>query len=124
MMSPSDSAPRIQPERLDTVTFPAGTEILDNIPNPQASRIELMVRETGVPAYVTFLRSFLPSYAYKGHPKEYLYVYRSDSRKLVDLGCVDETTSAILDLMNVFWLPDGKHIQFMYHGALYIVSSD
>jgi len=124
MTVPSAAPTGTRPTRLDTVSFPAGTKILDNLPNPQGSCIELLVRETGIPPYVTLLRKLFPRYPYLAHPTEALYVYRTDNRKFVEIGCVPETSSTSSDIANAFWQPDGKHIQFFYHQAVYIVSTE
>jgi len=124
MTSPSGAPKGTHPTRLDTITFPAGTKTVGYMTNPQGTCIELQVSEIGIPPYVTLLRKLFPRYPYLAHPIEALYVYRADQKRLVEIGCVPKTAAAVPEIENAFWQPDGKHIRFYYHQAVYIVSAD
>jgi hypothetical protein len=125
MMSPAGATLTTLPSTRDTLLYPRGSWLTSQKTNPQQTRILLYVHESGIPLWVNFVRKLLPSYSYKTHPFEHLCVYRADTRAVVEVGRIYETPSHEENQqMHMDWLPDGKHIQFFYHNAVYIVSAD
>jgi hypothetical protein len=121
---PVGSLPHTPLKQIDTLTFPAGTQVYNNIPNPQMTRIEILVSETSVPPFETLIGHLFPSLSHLAHPVERLCVYRVDKKQLYEIGRVAKTSTTLPDVMNAWWLPDGKHIQFLYKNAVYFVSAD
>jgi hypothetical protein len=122
IMRPANSPPGTQAVQIDTIAFPPGTQICNNIPNADRTRIEFVVRETYVPSYARITQRLIPSYRYPVRPIERLCIYRLDKKEFYEVGRVEGNTGPNPELIHIFWLPDGKHIQFLYKNAVYRVA--
>ncbi|MCW3098311.1 MAG: hypothetical protein JWL77_3929 [Chthonomonadaceae bacterium] len=72
--------------------------------------------------------SLLPKFNSKPIVTEELWVSRANGQDLRELGYVpsvlDEFDSLTSYLTCTTWLPDDKHISFIYNGALYVVPTE
>ena len=77
---------------------------------------------------LVWLHRMIPKFNPKPTITEALWVSRSDGRGLREIGYVpahlNEDGRPTDGLQNVRWLPDGKHISFIYHSTLYVVPAE
>jgi hypothetical protein len=107
-------------EPTDSVSFRSGTNVFDYAPNSQMTRIMFQVIDPQVPAYAALVHRLCPSYDFPERPIDRIFIYRPDKEVMYELGRVDETSSGTPELQ-AMWLPDGKHLQFWYKNAVYVV---
>lgn len=124
LVRPAGSPPGTPLKPIDTLTFPGKTHFYNVLPNRQMTKLEILVSETSAPAFLAWIGRLFPPYSYLTHPVERLYVYRFDTKACYEIGWIEEASTTGPEIINAFWLPDGKHIQFYYRNAVYIVSSD
>ncbi|HLK55145.1 MAG TPA: hypothetical protein VKU00_01190 [Chthonomonadaceae bacterium] len=122
VMRPAGVVTDTPPKRIDTITFPPGTEIHAYMLNPQMTCLLFMDMETDIPPYAPLLHRIIPSYSYPAHPILRLCIYHIDKKELSEVGRIDNP-SALLPSLSM-WASDGKRFCFFYNSALYTVPVD
>jgi len=91
-------------------------------PSGQNSTILYDLRFETIPPLMGWLHRILPRIPATPRITEGLWVSRVDGTGMREIGHVSGANDRCLE--DIEWLPDGKHISFVYRGMLYTVPTE
>lgn len=102
------------------VVPPSNAEVLDTNVSPQASAIVWHMKTQNTPAILAMLHRYVAAIPAKPILTEGLWISRVDGTGMTELGRCEKGYG----LDHLQWLPDNKHVSFVYRGILYVMPAD
>lgn len=117
-----------QPVQVHSVKLPANSQIMSVTVSPQQQCVLYQLRTVQIDPLLMHLHRFITKIPVKPVVTEALWISRADGRGMREIGHVPSSLSAEdndeYQLEWLQWLPSGRQVSFVYHGKLYLVSTE
>jgi hypothetical protein len=103
-----------------SVKLPPNAELQEVEFAPQGDRAAWLIRQQSVPPWSAFLHRLISSYPAKPIVVGSIWISRIDGTEMHELGH-QRGTDGGQAADDLHWLPDGKHLSYLYKGLVYTV---